>query len=600
MTLLRILGIDRYTAKFKEWIRNKFIAKGSLKTINNQSIEGIGNIEISGGGSSATPDWNAQEGEAGYIENRTHYLNYNDWIPGHITVDNGTTPKRGFLILDNNSIYVIQHKALNEPYIIYTNTFNDNETVIINSGPFEVYHVCSNKVHSIEIINYVNDIDEQEFDIKSNRVEDIITRKTLKQLNNAFIPNSIARVGNIPNSIGTGRGSLVQTKEVETFENQAPIAENPNEEMLVDAIGDNSAVLNGKSHAGAKRALAHGNRTIALGENSHTEGHCTQVVYLDETVNGYAAHAEGYGTVAAGTYSHAEGNKTMTVGANSHSEGADTFALGEASHVEGYFAYTGASSSAPVRPTIEDTPSDGESGGSGIATTIKEGTAAHAEGNYTRAVGNYSHAEGRQCDSIGEGSHAEGTETVTNADYSHTEGNKTKTNVGALYSHAEGISTEVGAAGAHAEGLETVANAESSHTEGWACSTQGTAKASHAEGQNCHTYDIGSHAEGQNTKAYGAYSHVEGYETQSKAGTRGQHVEGRYNHVTDSIWILGCGYSSDLAGGTVRKNAIEVTEYGDVFIKGIGGYYGQGLTGNNLAEVISSLANRIAELEAKL
>lgn len=46
MTLLKILGIDRYTAKFKEWIRNKFIAKGGLKTINNESIEGKGNIEV--------------------------------------------------------------------------------------------------------------------------------------------------------------------------------------------------------------------------------------------------------------------------------------------------------------------------------------------------------------------------------------------------------------------------------------------------------------------------------------------------------------------------------------------------------------------------
>ena len=49
MTLLKILGIDRYTAKFKEWIRNKFIAKGGIKTINNQSIEGEGNIVIEGG-----------------------------------------------------------------------------------------------------------------------------------------------------------------------------------------------------------------------------------------------------------------------------------------------------------------------------------------------------------------------------------------------------------------------------------------------------------------------------------------------------------------------------------------------------------------------
>lgn len=74
MTLLRILGIDRYTAKFKEWIGNKFIAKNNIKTINNESLVGKGNIEISGG-SSATPDWNALEGKEGFIKNRTHYYN---------------------------------------------------------------------------------------------------------------------------------------------------------------------------------------------------------------------------------------------------------------------------------------------------------------------------------------------------------------------------------------------------------------------------------------------------------------------------------------------------------------------------------------------
>lgn len=395
---------------------------------------------------------------------------------------------------------------------------------------------------------------------------------------------------NSPILKGTGVGSAVQTKEVETFENQAPAAVNPNEEIQVDAIGDNSVVLNGKSHAGAKRALAHGNRTIASGENSHTEGHCTQVLNLDETVNGYAAHAEGYGTVAVGTYSHAEGNKTMTVGANSHSEGADSLALGEASHVEGYFTYTGDWGSSPERPAIDDSTSGGDSstGDSGTSVSIADGVAAHAEGNYTRACGNYSHAEGRQCDTWGEGSHAEGTETSADGDYSHTEGNKTKTHTAGLYSHAEGIRTSTEGAGAHAEGDDTHAEGETSHTEGWA--TYAYAKAAHAEGQNTRAHAQGSHSEGENTDARGLHSHAEGCGTETH--NKGEHASGHYNKSIKSFdpseathFSIGIGTSDE------RKNAFEVKQNGDIYIEGIEGH---------LANVINDLLARIEELESKL
>lgn len=56
MTLLRILGIDKYTTSFKTWISNKFIAKGGLKTINNESIEGKGNIEVQANAEMVLPE----------------------------------------------------------------------------------------------------------------------------------------------------------------------------------------------------------------------------------------------------------------------------------------------------------------------------------------------------------------------------------------------------------------------------------------------------------------------------------------------------------------------------------------------------------------
>ena len=55
-------------------VKGGAIKEGSIP-LSALSAEVKNKIENAGGSSSATPDWNAQEGEAGYIENRTHYYN---------------------------------------------------------------------------------------------------------------------------------------------------------------------------------------------------------------------------------------------------------------------------------------------------------------------------------------------------------------------------------------------------------------------------------------------------------------------------------------------------------------------------------------------
>ena len=150
--------------------------------------------------------------------------------------------------------------------------------------------------------------------------------------------------------------------------------------------------------------------TIALGKNSHAEGHNTIAL-------GNNSHAEGYETTASGNQSHAEGFQTIASNHESHAEGASTISSG--AHAEGL-------------------------------QTTASGYASHAEGELTKASEYYAHAEGVQTIASGSFSHAEGKCT-------------TASNYG---SHAEGGFTTASGIGAHAEGKETTASNYASHASG--------------------------------------------------------------------------------------------------------------------------------------
>ena len=101
---------------------------------------------------------------------------------------------------------------------------------------------------------------------------------------------------------------------------------------------------------------AEGYSTTSIGYVSHAEGYSTNKTpdtitsstsntTIIETYNttpftlskGQGSHAEGYDTLAIGSYaSHAEGRQTKATGDYSHAEGQDTLASGIRSHAEGY------------------------------------------------------------------------------------------------------------------------------------------------------------------------------------------------------------------------------------------------------------------------
>jgi hypothetical protein len=83
----------------------------------------------------------------------------------------------------------------------------------------------------------------------------------------------------------------------------------------------------------------------------------------DQYWGGYAAHAQGYSTIALGSYSHTEGNSSNAYGVGSHAEGGST-TYGENSHAEGGGQAYGESSHAEGGGTTYGGSSHAEGGGS--------------------------------------------------------------------------------------------------------------------------------------------------------------------------------------------------------------------------------------------
>lgn len=133
--------------------------------------------------------------------------------------------------------------------------------------------------------------------------------------------------------------------------------------------------------------------TISTSGNNygHAEGNNT-------SAGGLSSHAEGEGGNAFGRASHAEGQSGAAIGLAAHSEGELTMACGEASHTEGQYTQAGTA-------ILKD------------GKIEYKGTAAHAEGYQTKALGNHSHAEGYATMATNPNEHAQGIYNVSHEHY---------------------------------------------------------------------------------------------------------------------------------------------------------------------------------------
>lgn len=245
---------------------------------------------------------------------------------------------------------------------------------------------------------------------------------------------------------------------------------------------------------------------------------------------------------AIGNYSHAEGYYTVSYGNHSHSEGSGN-------KTKSSFTVSGSSNATTYTTNISHglivgdvlmynnvyrkvTQIDGDTSFT-LDSTLSETALSNINVDIINGVssGNYSHSEGNKTHSTGNYSHSEGSSTVSKGDYSHAEGATTV---------SEGSSS-------HAEGRDSVAQANYSHAEGRSTSSQG----------------LYSHSEGYKTVTTNSYEHAEGqYNLSNQASSS-------FGNSGNTLKSIGFGSSE-----SNRKNAVEVMQNGDVYIKDIGGYTG--------------------------
>ena len=252
----------------------------------------------------------------------------------------------------------------------------------------------------------------------------------------------------------------------------------------VQMSGNCCVALNNSSSFGTQSFAA--NQSKAYSKNSTAFG--------NSTAYGSYSFAQGAASNAYGYASHVEGRETQTglpdyigcsskltaYGCDAHAEGDHTKAIGNFSHAEGSFT------------EAYDLYSHAE----GNYTKVLFGNSGHAEGQQTEVSANYAHAEGTYSKAYGEGAHAEGDNTYAEGSKSHTEGSRTSA-IGSC-SHAEGLLTIAYGINSHAEGDQTYAEGPKSHAEGGETSALGFA--SHSEGRNTIARAIYSHSEGANSE----------------------------------------------------------------------------------------------------
>lgn len=173
--------------------QNQLVSGSNIKTVNGMSLLGSGNINIESG----YVDWNAKEGEAGYIENRTHYVDLTYFK--HLTIN-----KNDFDLSFDGSYWIAEYNTLlNE----------DQLFVYCSAAGKEFYSPIGNSEIQLPNYMYVKTIDvfadygdfvgrklvvrngaiDEEFRGESFYIADIWSYPHIKELSSIYLPNTVLK-----------------------------------------------------------------------------------------------------------------------------------------------------------------------------------------------------------------------------------------------------------------------------------------------------------------------------------------------------------------------------------------------------------------------
>lgn len=431
--------------------QDKLISGTNIKTINNTSILGEGNINIQGGGS-VEPiivqygQTISDEVMSKIVEQKTNVwvkVGIHYYLLADIYIFNNTlgpiltfvenSPKIQTIegeVIDTGQVYIqiFQYFAqfdnwVNKKYTIDThddveNLFNENGEVSaqafvdldsrlnnLNTSMNDKLEDVDDKLEEVEkdLGSTVDDLSE----VADEAHRTIVT--VFNELNTNKLETSDLKTINGESIVGEGDITIEPGAEPGFIK-----VTNGSKVGLVSSLATNydTNIGNYATIEGNSDATNGYKPNTASGDYSHAEGART-------SATNNAAHAEGYQTTASGNWSHAEGSSTTARREGSHAEGNSTTASGDHSHAEG-----------------------------SMTTANNEQT--HAEGYYTKAAGRRSHAEGESTTANGGWSHAEGFVTTTTNNYEHAQG---------LYNISTKTSTDTGHAG---NTLSSIGNGTSS------------------------------------------------------------------------------------------------------------------------------------------
>lgn len=320
--------------------QDTLVSGTNIKTINNTSILGSGNIDIGGGGvnvvqttGTSTTDVMSQNAVTTALNNKQNSGNY--W---NLDAEPQRLTEATSIINENPSV---QTSAIKIYGYDYQNRNFDNlyEFKYINGNP-----LFRNKYGSeVEVESYGN----------LSLVEtSAITTSVTSSSTDAQIPSAKAVYDEFQEKLVAGDNITIVGNVISAVGGGSSYTAGRGIDITNDTISFKLPISAGTGY----NCIAEGDNTNATANYSHAEGGRT-------TASGNYSHAEGVSTTASMYCSHAEGNYTTANGQSSHVEGNNTTANNNYEHASGQFNVSNSAST-----TFGDSGNTLFSVGNGIAS----------------------------------------------------------------------------------------------------------------------------------------------------------------------------------------------------------------------------------------